>query len=425
LAVADRNPLWVSHTGGIVTTDDVRIGISSVWTPGSSAVNARKGLRPSGSTATTTPGYVAQSTVADKNVKINPFQASIPASRATGSFICTLDATKTIDMLTAHPAHATLQRNDLIVAQVSDETFDSANGFTVCQIVGTPNASPTDPVVNITNGAPTNSPDYITLARVRVTANASTITTAMIDDLRPPWMVAAGGVLPVTSAADRATLTPYEGMTSWRADRVWQESYSLAYGGWIVQGMGVTSSNADATSAITTPYIGQKIYRSDVRDYRVWDGGAWKHERIVGGIRVTASGIITSSGATNTEVNIPKMAMSGRRVVSGTVYVIHANIQGQSSVNADDYQIRIREDSTSGNVIADWRWIDGSAAVVNDQRCWLAYWKCTATNTNKSFFVSVTRLLGTGQLDVQGDSKTCWWIEEHTADTTGIWVDVP
>lgn len=275
--MADRNPLWVSHAGGVVTIDDARIGISALWTPGSSNVNARKGLRPGGTTAVTTPGFVAQQTVADKTVKVNAFQAAIPMSRATGSFIVTMDAAKNIDLLTAHPAHATLQRNDLIVAQVSDETVDAANGFSVVQIVGTPNASPSDPTVNITNGAPTNSPDYITLARVRVTANANTITTAMIDDLRPPWLVAAGGVLPILNATDRGTLTPYDGMAIWRIDRQWIEVYSIAAAGWLVQGVAQCTTTGDL-AAITTPLTNQlAMVAADHCVYR-YNGSAWaKH----------------------------------------------------------------------------------------------------------------------------------------------------
>jgi hypothetical protein len=422
--MADRNPLWVSHTGGVVTTDDARIGLSAVWTPGSSNVNARSGLRPAGATAAVSPGLVAQQTVADKTVKVNAFQATIPASRATGSFIVTLDAVKNIDLLTAHPAHASLQRNDLIVAQVSDETFDSANGFSVFPVVGTPSGTPTDPVVNTTNGAPTNSPDYIVLARVRVTAGALTITTAMIDDLRPPWMVALGGVLPIKSAGDRATLTPYEGMTIWRADRVWLETYSVPLGGWIVQGPVVCSTAADFASAVTTPYIGQRVYLSTPRAYYRWDGAALVHERIIGGVRVLTAGIVTSSSA-GTEVNIPKLAMTGRRVKSGTYYIIHLSLFGQGSVNSDDFSIKVREDtSLTGNTIADFRWVVGQEAVVNSQRSWEGIWKCTADNTNKSFFISMVRLLGTGQLDIQGDNHTGWWLEETTADSA-VWTDVP
>jgi hypothetical protein len=422
--VADRNPLWVSHTGGVVTIDDARIGGAALWTPGSTNVSARKGLRPGASTLAAQPGVVAQQTVADKTVKVQPFQAVIPASRGTGSYVVTLDAIKNIDLLTSHPAHGSLQTNHLIVAQVSDETWDSANGFAVVPVWGSPSGTPVDPAVNTTNGAPTNSPDYIVLARVRVPAGATTITASMIDDLRPPWSVGLGGVLPIATATDRATLTPYDGMTIVRLDRGWTEVYSIAIGGWVIQGIPVCTSAADVTTTITTPYTGQRVYRTDTRSYYRYDGAAWVHERIVGGVRVTQVGTITSSGATNTEVQVPKLTMSGKRVKAGTYYVIKMSLFGQSSVNSDDYQIRVREDATNGTVAADFRWITGSEAVVNSQRTWEAVWKCTADNNSKSFYVSVTRLLGTGQLDIQGDSKSAWWIEETTADSS-VWTDVP
>lgn len=341
--MADRNPLWVSHAGGVVTIDDARIGVSALWTPGSSNVNARKGLRPGGTTAVATPGFVAQQTVADKTVKVNAFQAAIPASRATGSFIATMDAVKTIDLLTTHPAHATLQRNDLIVAQVSDETFDSGNGFSVVQIVGTPNASPSDPAVNITNGAPTNSPDYITLARVRVTALASTITTAMIDDLRPPWLVAAGGLLPILNAIDRGTLTPYDGMAIWRIDRQWIEVYSIAAGGWQVQGIGVCSSTADAATAITTPYTGQRITITTVPYF--WTGSAWQvtpGTTIGGQVRVND----TAGAVTTTETVVVTSPTFG--LDASSLYEVTFHLTGDISGSGTDFDLRIRADTLGG-----------------------------------------------------------------------------
>jgi hypothetical protein len=309
----------------------------------------------------------------------------------------------------------TLNRIDLVGLQVKDNFLDSSglNSATVVIVQGT--------AVSGTASPPALPNSFIPLVQASVPA-ASVNPTLTSIAVRTGQ---AGQVLPVANATERTAIAaqPYDGMAIWRIDRQWIEVYSVAQGGWLVQGIGVTSSAADATATITTPFVGQKIYRSDVRDFRVWDGGVWRHERIIGGVRVIAAGIITSSGATNTEINVPRMAMSGRRVVSGTVYILHMTMAGQSSVNGDDYQIRVREDSTAGNTIFDKRWIDGSAPVVNDQRDWFTYWKCTATNTNKSFFVSVTRLLGTGQLDIQGDSKTAWWIEEHTADTS-VWTDV-
>lgn len=76
------------------------------------------------------------------------------------------DTQKTLDVLTANPVGG-LPRNDLIV-------FDSATS-SIRAIIGTPNASPTDPTLPATC-AP--------LARIRNLASATTIPTAQIDDLR-------------------------------------------------------------------------------------------------------------------------------------------------------------------------------------------------------------------------------------------------
>lgn len=387
--MADRNPLWVSHTpGGVVTIDDARIGVSALWAPGSSAVNARKGLRPSGSTATTTPGYVAQQTVADKTVKINAFQAAIPMSRATGSFIVTMDAVKTIDLLTAHPAHATLQRNDLIVAQVSDEAVDAANGFSVVQIVGTPNASPSDPTVNITNGAPTNSPDYITLARVRVTANANTIITAMIDDLRPPWLVALGGVLPILNVTDRGTLTPYDGLTIWRIDRKWLEAYSIAAGGWLVQGVGICSSVSDANTAITTPVSGQQIVIANI-EY-VYDGTAWvvmPGQTVGGQYRTTVPAgvaatetVLVSTGAVSLDRN--------------SIYKVTFSAIGDMGAASCDFDFRIRETNVTGTISKEQvmpRNID-----LYPVGHVLTHWYATSVAETKTWVGTTQRIVGTG-----------------------------
>lgn len=344
--MADRNPLWVSHTGGVITVDDISIGVGSLWTPGSSNVNSRMGLRPGGTTTTATPAYVAAQGTPDKTVKVNAFQAVIPRSRATGCGIVTHDAANNIDLLTAHPAHATLQRNDLIVAQYSDEAFDSANGFSVFQVVGTPNASPTDPAVNTTNGAPTNSPDYIVLARVRVTANASTITNSMID-LFPngkQWTVATGGVIPIANATDRATLTPYEGMTIWRIDRGWLETYSVVLTGWIVQGPAVCSSISDATTTITTPYTGQIVIIGAWNYY--WDGTAFvlRPGQLVGGqLRTTNAAAV--AGTETVVLTTPSLSLDRQ-----STYEIAYYLNGADSAIGDDFDMRIRVTNLAGSI---------------------------------------------------------------------------
>jgi hypothetical protein len=88
--------------------------------------------------------------------------------------------------------------------------------------VGTPAGVPTDPTI-------TGSADHVTLARVRVAANATTITSGNITDLRTTghaksltgglYAVALGAVLPVASSAQRDALTGnYNGLPVWRSD---------------------------------------------------------------------------------------------------------------------------------------------------------------------------------------------------------------
>ena len=267
--MAARNSWAVSTAGGILTTEDVRLHVGALVTPGSTNVKSRTGLRPGGSTAAASPGLVAAQSSPDKTVKINPFQMFLQTGRGAGTYIQCLDVATNLDLLTAHPADGSLQRNDLIIAQQNDTTYgDGNNTWSVIQVVGTPSGSPADPTV-------TGSTDFVKLARVRVTAAASTITSGMIDDLRPPWAVALGGTLPINNATDRATLTPHEGMQIWRIDRGWTESYSIAAGGWLVDGPAVCTSTADRDAIITTPYNGQLAITTDTGLTWVRRSGAW------------------------------------------------------------------------------------------------------------------------------------------------------
>lgn len=387
--MADRNPLWVSHTGGVVTVDDARIGMAALWTPGSSNVNARKGLRPGGTTAPASPGLVAAQGTPDKTVKVNAFQATIPFSRGTGSFIVTHDAASNPDLLTAHPAHATLQRNDLIVAQASDESVDASNGFGVYQIVGTPNASPVDPAVTIANGALTNSPDYIVLARVRVTALAATITAAMIDDLRPPWMVALGGVLPILNATDRGTLTPYDGMAIWRIDRKWAEYYSIAAGGWVVDGPALGSSAADLTSAITTPQTAQRAFVGDIPYY--YDGTAWVIEPgqlVAGQYRSSAPAAI---GGTETQVLSVAVTLD-----RNSMYVLEFNSHAQVSNPNNDFDMRIRDTNLTGTIVAEKIIPRNADAYPVGDNVKVLFQNATGSPVAKTFVATIQRIVGTG-----------------------------
>lgn len=89
-------------------------------------------------------------------------------------------------------ADATNPRNDLVVLEVKDDQHD-AGGLNIARvrvITGTANASAAATDAPGANGTPALPSSCLLLALVRVTAAASSVTTAMINDRRP-W---AGGV---------------------------------------------------------------------------------------------------------------------------------------------------------------------------------------------------------------------------------------
>ena len=94
--------------------------------------------------------------------------------------------------VTIAAADATNPRNDLVVLEVKDDQHDAGglNQARVRVITGTANASAAATDAPGANGTPALPSSCLLLAVVRVTAGATSVTTAMINDRRP-W---AGGV---------------------------------------------------------------------------------------------------------------------------------------------------------------------------------------------------------------------------------------
>jgi hypothetical protein len=226
------------HTGGLVM-------------PGVAALKAKQGFRPCGGAS---PGLVTATGTPDGFVHVAPFQLLLQNGRGSGLgvYITALDAIKDINILST-PADPTNARRDLVIAQQSDIFDSDANSdFVVKQVVGTPSGSPVDPTV-------TGSSNYVTLARVTVPANATSINSGNITDLRTSghaksltgglYTVALGGLLPVASKAERDALTSlYEGLAVYRQDKDRIEIYDGA--AWRMYG-GRPTSNSVATAEST------------------------------------------------------------------------------------------------------------------------------------------------------------------------------
>lgn len=228
-----RDSGWVG--GSVVDAQDARLATGTLVQAGAGPTQVRQGIKP----AAGTPGLVKQTGTASKNVTAEPFQAVIQGTRATaaGPYLATLDAQATLDLLTATPSDATNARKDLIIARQSDTQWsDASTVMAVQQVVGTPSGSPVDPT-------PTAG-DYVTLARVTIPALATTITAAMITDLRP-YAVATGGILPVTSQTERDALSKYVGMSVWRMDTTPNQLETWNGSGWVVVGPQPASAYAN------------------------------------------------------------------------------------------------------------------------------------------------------------------------------------
>ena len=130
---------------------------------------------------------VSQTGTASASVVIGKGEGVAQDTVLAGAQMLVLDSDLTLDVLTANPVGG-LPRNDMVVF---DSATVSGGSGGVRVIVGTPNASPTDPTVPAT---------AIPLARLRHAASATTVPTAKIDDLRVTTYL-FGGPSPKTAAA--------------------------------------------------------------------------------------------------------------------------------------------------------------------------------------------------------------------------------
>lgn len=269
--MAERYSWAVSAPGGLITSEDARIHMGSGYHPGGTLVtDPRSGWLPLGPSANA-PGAVTANGTPNNSVNVAPFIRVQQSTRGKGPYIMVNDAIESINILST-PAHATNPRNDLVIAQQSDIFYgDADSNMVIRHIVGTPAGVPADPAV-------TGSPDYVLLGRVRVAANATTITSGMIDDLRPgAYTTAVGGVIPIANVTERNAInSPFTGMTIWRTDRGWREVYNA--GAWRVLDIAIVAAFADLATHITAPYNGQMAVVTGDQVLAAYNGTAWVYQ---------------------------------------------------------------------------------------------------------------------------------------------------
>ena len=226
-----------------ITAEDHRFGLQADITS-AGQLRARTGLFPNGSN----PANLV--TVGALQAKVTPFQAFVAgtSSNTQGGYRVTCDNEVT---LTFDPGSGTNPRVDLVVLRVRDDPYDASGtqAGSVEIIFGIPAISPTAPAVPAS---------CLPLWQIPIPANASSgnpIDFAGTRVDRRAYTVAAGGLVPVASQADRdGIVAPFEGMQVWRMDRDWVETHDGT--AWRVQGVAYVPTYPDL-SLVTDPLPGQ------------------------------------------------------------------------------------------------------------------------------------------------------------------------
>ncbi|WET79230.1 hypothetical protein P3102_35265 [Amycolatopsis sp. QT-25] len=391
--MAERDS-WATMNGAtrVVDAEDSRVAFGALLQPGATATAKSVGII----NAAGTPGLVAATApTPDVNVKVSAFQAAIPATRGMGPYIATLDADKTLNVLGTDPADPSNARRDLIIARQTDTYYaDGSTAYTVMRVKGTAAGSPVDP--DPTQGG--LYPDYLLLARIRIGAGATTITGAIIDDLRPARVVALGGVVPVANVTERAALPAVPGLTIYRRDKGWTEVYNGTTGTWQCQGTVTTGSLAD----ITHPFAGQlAILTTDNVLYR-WTGSAWNatislvnaaaprgviaYGTFTGAGSITTANLIQSETATGTVVNGRRYKVTHVRSEAGASNILNVQYRYKAGGTIDlagSTQLQLHTDAPPG-----------SFRTVTRESYWIATFTGQVTFGVSSFVNS-----GTGSVD--------------------------
>ena len=161
------------------------------------------------------------------------------------------------------------QRIDLIVARVNDATSGST-------------ATPADEsLIDVIQGAVSSSPvapalpnSAIPIASVLRTVGDSTITNAMISDLRSTATQADYTVesrFQVLTQAQRDALVPFLGQTIYNSTTGRIETYDGV--GWVANGiLALTTAERDALTSLAPGYT---ILNTDQSQIQTWDGSSW------------------------------------------------------------------------------------------------------------------------------------------------------
>lgn len=182
----------------------------------------------------------------------------------------------------------------------------------------------------------------------------------------------------------------------------------------------LVASVANPTS-VATPTTDQVLYDRTKRDLYRNDAGTWVSANTIGGRLAAGAGTI-AAGIGATEVNLPGLAITGRRIRNGSWLVFNILISGQTNSAGSSFQLRVRMGTAlTGTEVVGVSFIPTIAGFTH-LGFFAQPYKVLADDTNASFHVSIQRVGGAGILDVNGGRRTAHWIDDRGGDST-VWIE--
>ena len=388
--------------GGTYTAklDRVYIGTLGVVSNLGAAFSARQGFHQGRVPVYANPSGMNVTVGACSAVIANTFASS------SGDYLMANDATVQVTLAASSP---TQNRHDIVGFQVKDNIFDSSglNSAIPAVIQGSNSAgTPSDPALPAS---------FIPVVRAVVNAGVATPTLQSLITRT----TCDGGLLSIADATERAAISPYESLFTYRRDRKQLELYDSQTSTWRVIGEAVASSLADLSSGVTSPYNGLHVYRTDTGLGYRYDSGqsAYFPDSILAARVVTAAGGFMDN--ITSEQDIAKLAVENYRVRSGHWYAFTVTIYGAFSLGTDTFAVRVRRDTpVSGTQMFVWEWDGGNGG--DDTKTFFGLWQAPANDTDADFYVSLARVSGTGVMAVHGVGQTCIEVRPLGADSTLI-----
>lgn len=283
---------------GVTSLQDHRLTLGAFMAPGASVLERRGGLYYY-------PGSADLVSASALQANVTPFIAVVDGTTSSlqGQYVVAVDANVTLTFSAGEPAVA---RNDRVILQLRDNTFD-ASGSTDARVLYLKG--------NTSTGAATALPaSSLLLWDVLVPIGASSITFSSARTDRRTWMATPLRV-PVNSQTERDALPTISGLEVTRLDTGAVEQYWS--GAWRTSGGGGGGSPTWTMKGTLVTSVGTARYYNDtgaplvIKGVRASAGTAPTGSSILVDVNLNGTTIFTTQG------NRPAIAASG--VTSGKV----------------------------------------------------------------------------------------------------------